>query len=114
MQQVLSRGLCIFIDAVLPIVVAESASVLGIVGSNAALNFSLGDDAIPPVSFQNITVTFNEAPFSTTNHILLQLNGTVFTIVIGSLALVDDGAYTVNVETLAGKDSAETLLSVYG
>ena len=100
--------------AVPPTVAAKSNSVNGIVDGNAVLNFTIGDEANPPVYSDNITVTFNTTPVSTEDRFSLQLNENVFTFEVSQLTLTDEGVYTVTVATVAGKDTAETFLELYG
>ena len=97
-----------------PTVAAKSNSVNGIVGGNAVLNFTVGDEANPPVYFDNITVTFNTTPVLIEDCSSLQQNANIFTFEISQLTLADEGVYIVTVATTAGKDTAETFLAIYG
>ena len=89
-------------------------SVNGIVNGNVVLNFTIGGEAIPPVYSDNIMVTFSTTPVPIENRFSSQLNENVFTFEISQLTLADEGVYTVTVATIAGKDTAEIFLVIYG
>ena len=111
-EHLLISGICFL--AVPPTVAAKSESVAGIVSGNAMLNFTVGDEANPPVYSDNITVTFNSTPVPIEDRFSLQLNENIFTFEISLLTHADEGVYTVTVTTIAGGDTAKTLLALYG
>ena len=97
-----------------PTVTAEANTVTGIIGYSIFLNFTLGDDADPPIHMENVTVTFTGTDVELEDHLLLQREGNVLLVTIPSLVSADAGVYKVTVETVAGVGVAETSLIVYG
>ena len=88
--------------------------MIGIIDRNIVLNFSLGDDAIPPIHDESINVTFNGSTFPAKSNILVQRDQNLLLISITSLAFFNEGVYAVTVETIAGQETAHILLTVYG
>ena len=96
-----------------PTVVAESDSIIGIMGGSVVLSFTLYEDTNPPIYKDNITVTFNGTTLPTKNDALVQSEGNVLNITITSLAFSDEGVYAVTVVTRAGQVTAHTLLTIH-
>ena len=103
---------CLCLLTVPPTVTAEANTVTGIVGNDVLLNFTLGDDANPPIHLENVTVNFTGTGVIT--GIPLQREGSLLLVTIPSLVSADAGVYKVMVETVAGVDVAETSLIAYG
>ena len=97
-----------------PTVTAEADNVIGIVGGTVVLHFTLGDDADPPIHLENVTVTSTGTADLPGSRYSLQIGGNILHVTFLSLVSADAGLYTVTVETIAGSDSAETSLTVYG
>ena len=97
-----------------PTVTAEANSVTGIISNSVILNFTLGDDADPPIHSENVTVTFAGNDVESIDYLSFQREGNMILITISSLEPADAGVYKVTVETVAGEDIAKTSLMVYG
>ena len=97
-----------------PNVTAELESVIALLGGSIVLNFTLGDDANPPIDKENIATSFNGNLFQPGDSVTLKSDRNILCINISSLALSNQGVYAVMVETIAGQDTANTSLTIYG
>ena len=96
-----------------PTVMAVYDNVNGILNTNVMLNFTL-IGGVPSPSLNDITVIFNDSTVQAGGRFELKWKENLFTISINSLTLDDEGVYRVIVETMAGNDTAEASLTVYG